>query len=827
MDALEALGDDRAHAQKARALGRPVAGGAIAIFLARQQHERGLLGLIAHGGVIDRDAVARGIMGGEAAFGHVAVGLLVHEVLDADIGEGAAHHHFMVAAPRAVLVEVRLAHLALGQPLASRRGQLDGACRRDVVGGDLVAEERENARIDNVLDGIGGHGHALEIGRMLHIGGVHAPLEGLAHGRLHLAPVRVAVEHVRIALLEHLLGHELLDEGRDFLGGGPDVLEINVLPVLALAQRLGGQVHMDVASQRIGDDEGRRGQIVGLHIRVDAAFEVAVARDHGGGDGAVVVDGLGDLFGQRAGVADAGGAAVTDEVEAELVELLLQAGVGEIFAHDLRARRQRGLHPGLGAQALGHRIARQQARRDQHAGVGGVGAGGDGRDGHVAMAQIKLLAGNREALGDLVTLAILGLHRRLEDLRHVFEGLTAFGTLGASHGGHDGGQIELERVREDRIGRLGGAEQALGLGVFLDERHASRLAVRVGEEVEGLAVDGEVAAGRAIFRCHVADGGAVGEAQVVEAGAEELDELAHHALLAQHLGDGQHQIGGGDAFLQLAGELEADDFGQQHGEGLAEHAGLGLDAAHAPAQNRQAIDHGRVRISAHQRVGIGDVHSGGLAALGGVLFLLRPDGLGEIFQVHLMADAGAGGHDREVLEGALAPLEELIALAVALIFQIHVLLEGLGVAELVDDHRMVDHEIDGDQRVDALGLAAELGHGVTHGGQIHHGGNAREVLHQHARGTEGDFLLATLAAIDQPFGATLDVSLCDRAAVLEAQEILDQHLHGIGKLGDALEAILLGDLEREVMVGLGAYGERFAAFETVERHVLAPVRLRW
>ncbi len=41
--------------------------------------------------------------------------------------------------------------------------------------------------------------------------------------------------------------------------------------------------------------------------------------------------------------------------------------------------------------------------------------------------------------------------------------------------------------------------------------------------------------------------------QVVEAGAEELDELADHAALAQHLRDGEHEVGGGDAFLQLAG----------------------------------------------------------------------------------------------------------------------------------------------------------------------------------------------------------------------------------------------------------------------------------
>src|SRR5256885_9044430 len=40
---------------------------------------------------------------------------------------------------------------------------------------------------------------------------------------------------------------------------------------------------------------------------------------------------------------------------------------------DLRARRQRRLHPRLGLQALGARVARHEAGGDQHARVGGVG----------------------------------------------------------------------------------------------------------------------------------------------------------------------------------------------------------------------------------------------------------------------------------------------------------------------------------------------------------------------------------------------------------------------------------------------------------------------
>ena len=43
-------------------------------------------------------------------------------------------------------------------------------------------------------------------------------------------------------------------------------------------------------------------------------------------------------------------------------------------------------------------------------------------------------------------------------------------------------------------------------------------------------------------------------AAVVEAGSVELDELVDHAVLAQHLGDGEHEIGRGDALLELAGE---------------------------------------------------------------------------------------------------------------------------------------------------------------------------------------------------------------------------------------------------------------------------------
>jgi hypothetical protein len=69
--------------------------------------------------------------------------------------------------------------------------------------------------------------------------------------------------------------------------------------------------------------------------------------------------------------------------------------------------------------------------------------------------------------------------------------------------------------------------------------------------------------------------------------AEELHQLAHHAALAQHLGDAQHEVGGGGRPREPAGEAEAHHLRHQHADRLAEHRRLGLDAADAPARARR------------------------------------------------------------------------------------------------------------------------------------------------------------------------------------------------------------------------------------------------
>ena len=167
----------------------------------------------------------------------------------------------------------------------------------------------------------------------------------------------------------------------------------------------------------------------------------------------------------------------------------------------------------------------------------------------------------------------------------------------------------------------------------------------------------------------------------------------------QHLRHGEDEVGRGRAFLQRARKPHADHFRQHHRDRLAQHRRLGLDPADAPAQHRKPVDHRRMAVGADQRVGIGD----GLAALVG-----RPHHLRQIFEIDLVADAGAGRHDAEIVERALAPAQERIALAVALELDLDVLGERVLAAEIVDHHRMVDDEIDRRERIDALRIAAEI-----------------------------------------------------------------------------------------------------------------------
>ena len=133
VDALVGPGEDEPDAEQVRALGGPVARRARAVLLAGQHAQRHALFGGGHRRLVDRRLLA-------VPDRQAALGAWRELVAQADVGERAAHHHLVVAAPGAVGVEVAPLDAVLEQVAPGGRVARDRAGGRDVVGRDAVAQ---------------------------------------------------------------------------------------------------------------------------------------------------------------------------------------------------------------------------------------------------------------------------------------------------------------------------------------------------------------------------------------------------------------------------------------------------------------------------------------------------------------------------------------------------------------------------------------------------------------------------------------------------------------------------------------------------------------
>ena len=152
-------------------------------------------------------------------------------------------------------------------------------------------------------------------------------------------------------------------------------------------------------------------------------------------------------------------------------------------------------------------------------------------------------------------------------------------------------------------------EEPLLFHVGLDQSDPLLGAAGEPEILQGHFVNREDGAGGPVLGRHVPDGGSIGQRQAGEARAVEFHELAHHAFAAEKLGYGEHQVCRRGSLGQPPLQPESDHLGYQHGDGLSQHGGFGLDPSDSPAQHPQTIDHGGMRVGAHQgiRVGLGQL----------------------------------------------------------------------------------------------------------------------------------------------------------------------------------------------------------------------------
>ena len=320
------------------------------------------------------------------------------------------------------------------------------------------------------------------------------------------------------------------------------------------------------------------------------------------------------------------------------------------------------------------------------------------------------------------------------------------------------------------------------------------VAAREAQVVERHVVDREHGAGGPVLGGHVADGGPVGERYRGHARPEELHELADHADLAQDVGDGEHQVGGGGPGRLLARQAEAHHRREEERKGLSEHGRLGLDAAHTPAEDPEAVDHGGVGVGAHQRVAVG------AAVVGG------EDHPRQVLEIDLVADAHARGHDPEAVEGLLGPAQQLVALDVAVVLDVDVLVVRRAVPEASAMTEWSTTISTGTRGLILAGSPPSSDSASRMAARSTTPGYSGQVLHEDPFRGQGDFggigSAHTVALrIDAPGGHRLDVGCGDGQAVLVAQQVLQDDLDGVRQAGH-VEAVGEGPDPEDLVGGV-------------------------
>jgi len=151
--------------------------------------------------------------------------------------------------------------------------------------------------------------------------------------------------------------------------------------------------------------------------------------------------------------------------------------------------------------------------------------------------------------------------------------------------------------------------------------------------------------------------------------------------LAKHFNNAKNKVSRRCAFWHFACEFKTNNFWDEHGDWLAEHGRFGFDTANTPTQNGEAV----VRVCSDKCVREGICFA---------IFCFRPNGLRKVFEVHLVTNACSRRHNSEIIKSRLAPFQEVIPLAISLIFAFDVFLIGIFRPEIINHNRMVDNQMD-------------------------------------------------------------------------------------------------------------------------------------
>ena len=253
------------------------------------------------------------------------------------------------------------------------------------------------------------------------------------------------------------------------------------------------------------------------------------------------------------------------------------------------------------------------------------------------------------------------------------------------------------------------------------------------------------------------------------------------------------------AFGSCAGEPEADDPRDQHRDRLAEHGRLRLDAADAPAEDAEAVLHGGVAVGADAGVGVAPSSP----------LVITTRARCSMFTWCTMPVPG--GTTRKPANASWPQRRNWNRSELRWNSSSTLRLEGLGHAEDVGHHRVVDDQLGRNERVDLGRVAAQGLHRLAHGGQVDDGGHAGQVLQDHPG--RGELDLGVRLRVRVPVGQGVDVVGGDVEAVFVAEQVLEQHLQAVREVRYARDRVQAVDLVRRA-----ARLKRRAAAEAVRSH---------
>ncbi len=343
---------------------------------------------------------------------------------------------------------------------------------------------------------------------------------------------------------------------------------------------------------------------------------------------------------------------------------------------------------------------------------------------------------------------------------HIFKQYSILRALGPRQTRTDVGEIQAQNLCVFSLPATFFGPEPLSFTIGFYQRQCCGAAPCQVEIVYGCLINGEKAAGRSVFRCHIRNRGTICKGQGSQSRTKKFYEFANHSKAAQLLGNGENQIRGGHALGQTAFEAETNHFGDQHGNRLPQHGGFGLNPADSPAQHPETIDHRCVAVGSHQSIRV----SQNLVAS-----LTCPHPLRQIFKVDLMTDSGARRDNSEIFKGFLPPAQKGIALVVAFHLSFYVGGKGIGIAILINHNRMVDDQINRNLGIDASRILAGGRNDIAHGRQINNGGHPGKILHQNPCRAKSDF------RPNPPVEQILKLLVGILAQLLVTQQIFEQN----------------------------------------------------